>query len=80
MNQLSQNDRSKFLNAYLDRELTDEQSRQVEELAASDPDVRREIEELRRLKRLLASRRPLPPSVGFWTRLVAELDRRQGEE
>lgn len=80
MNQLSNNERSERLSAYLDHELDEAQARAVEDLAARDPDVRRELEELQSLKTLLASKRSIPPSIGFWTRLSTELERRKREE
>jgi len=80
MKQLSKTERSERLSAYLDHELNEAQAREVEELAARDPDFRRELEELKSLKSLLASKKSIPPSIGFWTRLSMELDRRKREE
>lgn len=80
MNQLSKNERFERLSAYLDHELTEAQARAVEELLSRDPDARREFEELKFLKTLLSSRKGIPPSIGFWSRLSTELDRRKREE
>ncbi len=80
MNQLSKTERSERLSAYLDHELDEAQARAVEELAARDPEVRRELEELKSIKTLLSSKKSIPPSIGFWTRLSAELQRRKRED
>lgn len=80
MNQLSKNERFERLSAYLDHELNEAQARAVEEFLSRDPDARREFEELKSLKTLLSSRKGIPPSIGFWTRLSTELDRRKREE
>jgi hypothetical protein len=80
MKQLTKAERSERLSAYLDHELNETQTREVEELAARDPEVRKELEELTSLKSLLASKKSIPPSIGFWTRLSTELDRRKREE
>lgn len=80
MIQLSKTERSERLSAYLDHELDDAQARAVEALAASDPEVRKELEELKSLKALLSSKKGIPPSIGFWTRLSTEIQRRKKEE
>jgi hypothetical protein len=80
MKQVSKKDRSERLSAYLDHELDEAQARAVEELAAGDPEVREELEQLKVLRSLLGSKRRIPPSIGFWTRLSTELDRRKREE
>jgi len=80
MNELSKTERSERLSAYLDHELNEAQARAVEELAARDPDVRRELEELKSLQKLLSSKKGIPPSIGFWTRLSTAIERRKREE
>jgi len=73
-------DRSQLLSAYLDGELDDVQTRFVETSVLEDPEACRELEKLRALKNLIAARRHLAPSRGFWTRLSTELERRKREE
>src|SRR3990170_371525 len=80
MNKRSKTELSERLSAYLDHELDELQARAVEELAARDPEVMRELEELRAIKTLLSSKKSIPASIGFWTRLSAELQRRKREE
>lgn len=80
MKNYSNAERSELLSAYLDGELDETQIRSVEELLERDPVAAREFEELKALKSLLASRKPIPPSVGFWTRLAAEIEQRKADE
>lgn len=76
----SKRERTERLSAYLDGELDKVQAREVEELLSNDPGARKELEELRRLKALLASKKPIPSTLGFWTRLSTSLVRRKAEE
>ena len=80
MNRRSKQEISELLSLYLDGELTGEESKEIEEIVASNPDVARELHELRSLKRLLAGTKRVPERLGFWTRLSTELDRREKEE
>jgi hypothetical protein len=76
----SKSERSRILSSYLDRELDEMQTREVEALLSGDAEARNELEQLRALKNLLASKKALPPSVGFWTRFAIELENRKREE
>jgi hypothetical protein len=76
----SKTDRSQLLSSYLDGELDEDQTRFVETNVLQDPEARRELENLRALKSLIAARMRLTPSLGFWTRLSTELERRKREE
>jgi len=71
---------SQLLSSYLDGELDEVQTHTVETILAQNPDAQKELEELSALKNLLASKRPLPPAYGFWTRFSGELERRKREE
>ncbi|MEX0601781.1 MAG: hypothetical protein WD295_00475, partial [Bacteroidota bacterium] len=68
------------LSLYIDGGLDAEQERHIEEAIASNPELEREVRELRRMKELLGSRPPLPANPVFWSRLASELDRRKEEE
>ena len=76
----TKSERSRILSSYLDRELDETQTREVEVLLSGDAEARKELEQLRVLKNLLASKKALPPSVGFWTRFSIELENRKREE
>jgi hypothetical protein len=80
MKPLLKGDHSQLLSAYVDGELDEPQRLFVEELLSKDPDARRELEELRALKSLVAGKKRLPASVGFWTRVSSEIERRKKEE
>jgi hypothetical protein len=71
---------SQLLSSYLDGELEEGQRRLVEEMVSGDAEARRELEDLRALNNLLAAKGRLPASIGFWTRLSSELERRKNEE
>jgi hypothetical protein len=71
---------SQLLSSYLDGELDEAQTHAVETMLSQNPDAQKELEELSALKNLLASKKPLPPSYGFWTRFSLELERRKKEE
>jgi hypothetical protein len=71
---------SQLLSAYVDGELDDQQARLVEEIIATDARARQELEELRALKNLVAQKTRLPASVGLWTRVASEIERRKKEE
>ena len=71
---------SQLLSSYLDGELDEAQVHVVETMLSQDPDVQKELEELGALKNLLASKKPLVPAHGFWTRFSAELERRKREQ
>lgn len=71
---------SELLSLYIDGELDAERTKSVEQLVAQNPEVAKEVNELRALKQLLTSKRPVPEKLGFWTRLSAELDKRSKEQ
>lgn len=71
---------SELLSSYIDGELDDRQTRLVEEIIAKDAGARRELEELRALKNLVAEKERLAASIGFWTRVSNEIERRKKEE
>jgi len=71
---------SQLLSSYVDGELDDRQMRLVEDLVSKDAEARRELEELRALKNLVSEKKRLPASIGFWTRVSSEIERRKREE
>jgi hypothetical protein len=73
-------DLSQLLSSYLDGELDEAQARNVETNVLQDSEARRELENLKALKNLMAAKRRLTPATGFWTRLSTELERRKREE
>lgn len=80
MKQLSKIELSELLSLYVDGELDSEKTKFVEQLSAEDSEVSKELNELRALKRLVASKQPIPEKLGFWTRLSVELDNRNKEQ
>ena len=70
---------SQLLSSYVDGELDERQQLFVEEIVSKDAGARRELEELRALKTLVAEKRRLPASIGFWTRVSSEIERRKKE-
>lgn len=80
MNPRSKGELSPLLSSYLDGELDEVQRREVEAIVAQDPAAHNELEQLKALRGLLASKRGMPPSLGFWTRVSSELERRKKEE
>ncbi len=71
---------SQLLSSYVDGELDDRQTLLVEEIVAKDAEARKELEELRALKNLVAAKKRLPESIGFWTRVSTEIERQKKEE
>ncbi len=71
---------SQLLSSYVDGELDDRQRGLVEEIVSKDAEARRELEELRALKTIVAEKRRLPASIGFWTRVSGEIERRKKED
>lgn len=71
---------SQLLSSYVDGELDDRQTRLVEEIVSKDAEARSELEQLRALKNLVAEKKRLPESIGFWTRVSSEIERRKKEE
>lgn len=69
-----------LLTGYADGELTAEERARVEEALAKDPDLRRELEELRRLKEAtLGVDAPLDVEIeAFWGTVYNRLERRTG--
>jgi hypothetical protein len=80
MKSQTKTERSQLLSSYLDGELDEVQAHAVKTMLSQNPDAQQELEELGALKNLLASKKPLPPSYGFWTRFSSELERRKREE
>ncbi|GEM_PF-732763 len=80
MESLRQEKIEELLSAYVDGELSPTEHAEVERLLHERPELEARVWELRRMKELLAQKKPLPEQLGFWTRLSAELDRREREE
>jgi hypothetical protein len=76
----SQEKFSEMLSLYVDGELDEQQARELEEYLATHPDAAKELRELRAMKRLLTSKKLLPETLGFWTRLSGQLDRKEREQ
>jgi hypothetical protein len=77
---LSQDHISVLLGQYLDGVLPDAEQRQVEQLLSTDENVRREFEQLKRMKQLLLESRKIEPNIGFWTRLSTRIEQSTDEE
>ena len=80
MKSLKQREVTELLSRFVDNRLTDEERRLVSQLTANDPSAKRELDELLRLRALLAPSSKLKPDIGFSTRLSAVLAERQREE
>lgn len=80
MNQWTPEQLSSLLSAYVDGALEAEKVTEVEAYLLSHPDATKELQELRRMKSLLASKKPAVPNPYFWTRLTAEMESRKKEE
>ena len=77
---LKPTERSEKLSLYLDGALPDSERTEVERTLAEHPDARRELEELRRLRTLLAQRTPVAPDASFWPRLADRIANVRTEE
>jgi hypothetical protein len=80
MKKLSHDDIRILLGQYLDGALADEERRHVEQMLSADDSLRREFEQLQRMKQLLAESRKTEPNIGFWTRLSTHLEKSPDEE
>ncbi len=80
MNQWTPEQVSSLLSAYVDGALEAEKAKEVEAFLLSHPDAAKELQELRRMKHLLAAKKPAVPNPYFWTRLFAEMESRKKEE
>jgi hypothetical protein len=69
----------KLLAGYVDNELTDEERARVEDALTTDPELRAELEEFRKLKEVTGMMRyaDLPPEVwdSYWQSLYRKLER-----
>lgn len=80
MKKISKQKLNTILSHYIDGIQTPSESQLVESLLSEDPSVRRQVEELQRLKALLASKQKLPPDIGFSTRLSVALGEQKKRE
>ncbi len=80
MKSLSQDRKSKLLSQYLDGVLKEDDQKLVEDMLARDTNVAKELEQLKRMRELLAGQKKLEPNPAFWTRLSATLGERADEE
>jgi hypothetical protein len=76
----SKQELSEMLSQYIDGELTERQAREIEEYIAGNPEAARELQELQAMKKLLASKKRLPETLGFWTRLSSQIERKEKEQ
>jgi hypothetical protein len=80
MNTLKQNSFLETLSLYVDGQLNDADAKKVERRMQEDAEVRSYVEELKRMKNLLAQQPKLEPHIGFWTRLSVELEDQKKEK
>ena len=71
MNEKNVND---LLFSYVNGDLSEEESRQVEERCTIDPEFARELALTQATVRLIEHHKPVDPKPFFWTRLSARLD------
>jgi hypothetical protein len=69
-----------LLSQYVDAVLSERERQQVESLLAADATARQQVEELKRLKKILASQPKLNPDIGFWTRFAVTMEEQKEEE
>ncbi|HVN49526.1 MAG TPA: hypothetical protein VMU30_11995 [Bacteroidota bacterium] len=74
MKKLRQNNFLETLSLYVDGQLNKADAQAVERCMHEDAEVRSYVEELTRMKALLAKKPKLEPHLGFWTRLSVELE------
>jgi len=65
---------------YVDGLLSERETQAVKSLVATDVSAKHRVEELQKLKALLASQQKLNPDIGFWTRFSVVLEERKEEE
>ncbi len=80
MRSWSRREISELISLYVDGELDQQQAKELEEYLVNDPDAAKELRDLRAMKTLLTTKKPLQETVGFWTRLTARLDQKEREE
>ena len=80
MRPFSKSELSQLLSSYLDGELDETQKLSADTILEEHPEALREYEQLKAVKSMVSAKKGLPPSIGFWTRFSAELDRRKKEE
>jgi hypothetical protein len=65
------------LSAYLDNELTQTEKAEVEKLLAASAEMRKKLENLKKIKQLVGEVKRVPESAFFETRLMAEVEGRR---
>lgn len=80
MNRMKKQELSEKLSLFVDGMLPEKEAKEIESILEKDQAVRRQVEELRALKGLLASKGALTPHIGFWTRLSIALEEQKREE
>jgi hypothetical protein len=80
MKRMNKQNLSKKLSLYIDAVLSEQEMKEMESLIEQDSSLRQEVEELRKVKQLLASKEVLTPHIGFWTRLSMILEDEKKEE
>jgi hypothetical protein len=69
-----------LLSQYVDGVLSEQEAQKVESLLAMDTSAQQCVEELKRLKELLASKQKLTPDIGFWTRFSMAMEEQKMKE
>jgi hypothetical protein len=80
MKSWSRREISDLISLYVDGELDELQARELEEYLATDAEAAKELRDLRAMKGLLSTKKRLPETLGFWTRLSGRLERKEKEE
>ncbi|HEY6951089.1 MAG TPA: hypothetical protein VI758_01710 [Bacteroidota bacterium] len=80
MSRLSNDHISSLLSQYLDGVLNEQDRARVEELVAHDASVRREYDELKKIRDLLSQSTKLEPNIAFWTRLSTRIEEHKEAE
>ncbi len=80
MKLMSEQELSYKLSLYVDGELSESETRELEEYVAVHPEAARELRELQAMKQILHTKEKLSQNTGFWTRLSVALDHLKEEE
>ncbi|MFH0992550.1 MAG: zf-HC2 domain-containing protein [bacterium] len=68
-----------MLSAYIDGELTPEETALLKKHLATNPELAQELVELQSLKRVIQKKTMVPESIGFWTRLSIRMEQQQSD-
>lgn len=77
MNKISTKKLNLLIAKYIDNELNDKDKEMFESLLDKDIELKKRVEEIKKLKVLLTGKNKLPIDLGFWSRLSTKLEQKQ---